>query len=345
VATLFVDRRLTIRLYTPSLTQIFNIMPVDQGRPLNHVTHRLDYEHLQDDIQQVLNTLVPLEREVSQAGERHYLMRLVPYRTMDDRIDGVVITFVDITARQQSEVARQALTEQLEVELADARQLQQISTLLIQEDNVEMLYRQILDAAIALMRADTGSIQMADAERGDLGLSLCRSIIEAHGGDIRLNSQVGQGTTVHVTLPVTSPAQGPTPETPDDLEMPASAQHGRILLIDDEVTVQRALQRLLQRSGHELALAANGREGLAALQGGAYDVILCDIRMPDLDGPGFYREVARVHPHLVSRIIFLTGDVLSPEVQTFFDQVDCPRLVKPFQAREIRQLIQHMLAG
>jgi two-component system CheB/CheR fusion protein len=693
VATLFVDRRLTIRLYTPSLAQIFNIMPVDQGRPLNHVTHRLDYEHLQDDIQQVLNTLVPLEREVSQAGERYYLMRLLPYRTTDDRIDGVVITFVDITARQQSEVARQALTEQLEVELADARQLQQISTLLIQEDNVEILYRQILDAAIVLMRSDAGSIQMVDAEHGDLrllvwqgfhpesaafwqrvnlnsngscgealrtgervvvpdteacafmagapdleecrrsgiravqstplvsrsgrllgmfsthwrqpyeprerdlrlldvlarqaadlieraqseaglyqanisleqrvaertaeleqahdhlrdemaerqraqealfqreklaalglllanvahelnnplsvatmeidylaeiwpvdaetegldtlrqavercnsvvqsflalarqqpttrstvslnalieevlvllrhaleadgialalhlaeelptlevdanqlhhvianlvtnahqavkqsepprqitlttsvnaertqvtlavadtgpgippeierrvfdpffttrpqaggsglGLSLCRSIIEAHGGDIRLSSQVGQGATVHLTLPVTSPAQGQTPETPDELEMPESAHRGRILLIDDEVTVQRALQRLLQRSGHDLTLAANGREGLAALQGRAYDVILCDIRMPDLDGPGFYREVARLYPHLLSRIVFLTGDVLSPEVQTFFDQVDCPRLIKPFQAREVRRLIQHML--
>jgi CheY-like chemotaxis protein len=90
-------------------------------------------------------------------------------------------------------------------------------------------------------------------------------------------------------------------------------------------------------------LAANGREGLTALQGRAYDVILCDIRMPDLDGPGFYREVEHVYPHLAARIIFLTGDVLSPEVQAFFDQVGCLRLVKPFQAREVRRLIQQML--
>ena len=170
VATLFVDRQLTIRLFTPSLTQIFNIMPVDQGRLLAHVTHRLDYQDLLDDVQQVLNTLVPVEREISQEGERYYLMRLSPYRTSDDRIDGVVITFVDITARQQAEAMRQALTERVEMELADAKQLQQISTLLIQEGNTEAFYEQILDAAITLMRADAGSMQMVEAERGALRL-------------------------------------------------------------------------------------------------------------------------------------------------------------------------------
>jgi signal transduction histidine kinase len=151
------------------LTQIFNLMPVDQGRPLAHVTHRLTYDHLQDDIQQVLNTLVPLEREVS-TEERYYLMRLSPYRTTDDYIDGVVITFVDLTSRQQAEAARQALTAQLEVELHGAVQLQQISSLLIQEGHVETLYRQILDAAVAIMRADAGSIQMREAERDALEL-------------------------------------------------------------------------------------------------------------------------------------------------------------------------------
>lgn len=692
VATLIVDRQLTIRLYTPSLTQIFNIMPVDQGRPLDHVTHRLDYEQLQDDIRQVLNTLVPIEREVSQAGERYYLMRLIPYRTTDDYIDGVVITFVDITARQQAKVARQALTEQLEMELADARQLQQISTLLIQEGNVDALYRQILDAAIALMRSDAGSIQMVDADRGDLrllvwkgfhpesaafwewvgvdsggsrsealhagervvvpdteaydfmadthgleefrrsniralqstplisrsgrllgmfsthwhqpyepperdlrlldvlarqaadlieraqseaalhranaeleqrvaertaeleqqaqrlqqemaerhrmqetlyqreklaalglllanvahelnnplsvatmeidnlaeawpdgletdeldtlrqavercssvvqsflalarqqsmarapvalntlidevlvllrhaleadgivlelhladdlpllqadanqlyhvvsnlitnahqalrqvepprqltlttavnaagtevrlevadtgpgiaedlqrrvfepffttrpqdggsglGLSLCRNVIESHGGAVHLNSQVGHGTTVTITLPVDA-ADVAAPEPAADADAPESAPCGRILLIDDEPGVRRALQRLLQRRGHDITVAANGREGLAAIREGAYDVILCDIRMPGLDGPGLYHELERASPHLLSRLIFLTGDVLSPEAQAFFDQVNTPRLVKPFQAPEVQRLIQQVM--
>ena len=75
-----------------------------------------------------------------------------------------------------------------------------------------------------------------------------------------------------------------------------------------------------------MTTAANGAEGLAAVEMGSYDVILCDMRMPHLDGPGFYRELERRHPHLVSRVIFLTGDVLSPEVEAFFARVTCPRL-------------------
>jgi two-component system, chemotaxis family, CheB/CheR fusion protein len=114
VATLFVDRQIRIKLYTPPLTQLFNIMPVDQGRPLAHVTHRLSEGHIPNDIQQVLDTLVPIEREVQRDDGRYYLMRLTPYRTSDNHIDGVVITFVDITARKQAELALQQAHDELE---------------------------------------------------------------------------------------------------------------------------------------------------------------------------------------------------------------------------------------
>ena len=104
-----------------------------------------------------------------------------------------------------------------------------------------------------------------------------------------------------------------------------------------------ALRRLLQRSGYDITAAANGLEGLAALQAHSYEVILCDLRMPALDGPGFYHELERRYPHLVSRIIFLTGDALSPEAAAFFAQVDCPHLLKPFKAQEVRRVIQQVL--
>jgi CheY-like chemotaxis protein len=120
---------------------------------------------------------------------------------------------------------------------------------------------------------------------------------------------------------------------------------GAILLIDDEPSVRKALRRMLQRSGHDVSTAANGHEGLAALAKRSYEVILCDMRMPDLDGPGFYRQLEQRYPHLRSRIIFLTGDVLSQEAQTFFDQVDNTRLEKPFRAQEVRRVIQQVLAA
>jgi signal transduction histidine kinase/CheY-like chemotaxis protein len=175
-----------------------------------------------------------------------------------------------------------------------------------------------------------------------LGLPLCRSIVEGHHGSIRLMSRLGQGTTVHVALPATTP-EVQAPEAAPDPAAPAPAPGRAILLIDDEASIVQALRRLLQRDGHEVTTAATGFKGLAALEARAYEVILCDMRMPDLDGPGFYRELERRHPHLVSRVIFLTGDVLSPEVQAFFTQVDRPYVVKPFTAREIRRVIRQVL--
>jgi signal transduction histidine kinase len=175
-----------------------------------------------------------------------------------------------------------------------------------------------------------------------LGLPLCRSIVEGHHGSIRLTSRPGQGTTVHIALPATAP-KVPAPEAAPEPAAPASAPGGAVLLIDDEAIIVQSLRRLLQRDGHEITTAATGLEGLAALETRAYAVILCDMRMPDLDGPGFYRELERRHPHLVSRVIFLTGDVLSPDAQAFFTQVNRPSVVKPFKAQEIRRIIRQVL--
>jgi two-component system NtrC family sensor kinase len=134
----------------------------------------------------------------------------------------------------------------------------------------------------------------------------------------------------------------PSAELPANAEAPA-LHRARILIIEDEPAGQNALRSLLQRSGHGITTASNGHEGLAALQECSYEVILCDMRMPGMDGPGFYRELERRSPHLLSRLIFLTGDVLSPEAQAFFEQVNRPRLVKPFHAQEVRRMIQQLL--
>jgi len=179
-------------------------------------------------------------------------------------------------------------------------------------------------------------------EGSGLGLSLCRSIVEGHGGSIQVASQSGHGTTVCITLPVTVPETQP-PESPPEPVMPAQAERASILLIDDEATMHRALIPLLRRSGHDITSAANGQEGLAALAERSYEVILCDMRMPDLDGPGFYRELERHQPHLLPRVVFLTGDVLSTEAQAFFAQVDNPRLEKPFKAEAVRRVIQQVI--
>jgi PAS domain S-box-containing protein len=83
--------------------ELFNLIPGDFGRPLSDITHRLDYPRLAEETEQVLDTLRPAEREIAGEDGHWYIARLSPYRTLDDRIDGVILTFIDITARKQSE--------------------------------------------------------------------------------------------------------------------------------------------------------------------------------------------------------------------------------------------------
>jgi PAS domain S-box-containing protein len=174
-----------------------------------------------------------------------------------------------------------------------------------------------------------------------LGLPLCRNIVEGHEGTIQLISESGQGTTVRVTLPIAATGASSS-EEPHTSDIPSQTQRAAILLIDDELSIQRALTRLLQRRGHTVTTATNGLEGLAALRERSYEVILCDMRMPDLDGPGFYRELEQSHPHLLLRVVFLTGDVLSPEALDFFNHVTCPCLTKPLRVLDIERIIAKM---
>lgn len=106
IATVFLDRALRITRYTPSAVSLFNLIPTDVGRPLTDLTTHLRYPGLDADARRVLERLVPVEREVGQADGSWYLARLLPYRTVDDRIAGVVLAFVDISARKQAEEAR-----------------------------------------------------------------------------------------------------------------------------------------------------------------------------------------------------------------------------------------------
>lgn len=103
IATLFVDRDICIVRFTPSLNELFNIRAVDRGRPLTDLTHRLIYDELVGDAQQVLKTLIPVKREVQDEAGRWYVVRLTPYPSVENRIGGVVITFVDITAQKETQ--------------------------------------------------------------------------------------------------------------------------------------------------------------------------------------------------------------------------------------------------
>ena len=110
IATIFLDRDLRIARYTPLAVTLFNFIPGDVGRPLSDLTPRLRYPELTSDAARVLEQLVPLEREVGMADNSWFLARLLPYRTMDDRIAGVVLSFINITERKRAEEVSQWLS-------------------------------------------------------------------------------------------------------------------------------------------------------------------------------------------------------------------------------------------
>lgn len=103
IGTLFLDKQLRIRMFTPPVAELFNVTEADVGRPLTDFTHRLDRGGIEDDLCKVLRNLSPTENEVKASDGRWFMMRIRPYRTIEDHIEGVVVTFVDISSRRKAE--------------------------------------------------------------------------------------------------------------------------------------------------------------------------------------------------------------------------------------------------
>jgi two-component system CheB/CheR fusion protein len=120
VATIFLDRQFAITRYTPSAVALFRLIPTDLGRPLTDLSHELRYPELRADAERVLETLIPVKREVTD-GEHWYLAQLLPYRTSEDRIAGVVLSFVDVTEARAAALALSGSEERLRLILESAK--------------------------------------------------------------------------------------------------------------------------------------------------------------------------------------------------------------------------------
>ncbi len=116
-----------------------------------------------------------------------------------------------------------------------------------------------------------------------------------------------------------------------------------ILLIDDEPGFVSALARILRHDGHTVDTAADGHAALTHLQAQRYDVVLCDLRMPALDGAAFYDLLCQQHAYLRQRVIFLTGDTLGAASTAFLEQCGQPWVYKPCTAAAIRRALQQIL--
>ncbi len=173
IATVFLDRELRIMRFTPPAVELFSLIPTDVGRPLADLQHKLSYPDLLADAARVLQQLVPVEHEVMEQGGRAFLSRLLPYRTTDDHIAGVVLTFVDVTERQVAQAA--------------VRRAQQDLELRVQERTAQ------LDTVNVALRAEVSGHQRAERQRQDLQRLLLHAQ-EAERSRIsrELHDEVGQ---------------------------------------------------------------------------------------------------------------------------------------------------------
>jgi PAS domain S-box-containing protein len=179
-----------------------------------------------------------------------------------------------------------------------------------------------------------------------LGLSLSYGIVKEHDGQILVHSEPGKGATFIVELPgrrADEPAARPE-ETPAPGKARA-AHPGRILVVDDEETILELLLALLEAGGHTVDTAGNGRLALEKLRASDYDVIISDLKMPDIGGQKLYESLGAMKPHLQPRMIFSTGDTVNPGTQAFFRKIGNPYLSKPFRLEEVDDLVRRMLAG
>lgn len=169
-----------------------------------------------------------------------------------------------------------------------------------------------------------------------LGLSICHRIVTGLGGEISVDSEVGKGTTFRVLLP---PAETDLPTVIPLRAVAASARRGRVLVVDDEPAIAKALGRALEPE-HEVTIAPNAGEASRLIVAGSrYDVILCDLMMPQMTGMDLHADLQRSAPEQAMRMVFLTGGAFTSEARAFLDGLPNQRVEKPFDTQHVRAIV------
>ncbi|EAU61788.1 hybrid sensor histidine kinase/response regulator, partial [Stigmatella aurantiaca] len=175
-----------------------------------------------------------------------------------------------------------------------------------------------------------------------LGLSVCQGIVNSLGGHIEVQSQPGQGSTFTVVLPVSASVLGEAPEAPASQPQ---VKRSRILVVDDELRVGSALRRALGRE-HDVLVVQGAREALCQLrQGPRFEVILCDVMMPGMNGMEFFSEVERTCPTQTEAVLFLTGGAFTEATHSFLEQHRARVLRKPIDMDVLREELRVRIEG
>jgi len=175
-----------------------------------------------------------------------------------------------------------------------------------------------------------------------LGLTVAYAIVQEHGGNIQVRSNPERGATFTVEVPA---GVGALKSREESLEQPAAVAPGSLaLVVEDEDALASAVADSLADAGFTVDRAADGDEALTRVRARAYDVIVCDLKMPRVDGMTFYRTAVSETPALARRIIFMTGDVAGTEAERFLEESGCRWLAKPFRLAELLRVARAIVA-
>jgi two-component system cell cycle sensor histidine kinase/response regulator CckA len=178
-----------------------------------------------------------------------------------------------------------------------------------------------------------------------LGLSICRGILASLGGEISVSSEPSRGTTFRVVLPFApeeSAARRAVAEPPPE---EVESARCRILIIDDEPLLGQTLLYAF-KGRHDVTICTSGREGLKRLESDAsFDLVLCDLMMPDVSGSAVYENVKQSHPELLKRFVFMTGGAFTERAREFLAQYPGDQLEKPFNIADVEKMLRRMTAS
>ncbi len=174
-----------------------------------------------------------------------------------------------------------------------------------------------------------------------LGLAISHRIVTQLGGTITFTSEPGKGTEFRVTLPVADPGL-PTITQTQPGAMPAR-RRGRVLVIDDEETLAHAMRRFLQQD-HDVEAVTSARAALdLVLAGNRYDVVLCDVMMPQITGMDFHAELLEIDRAQADRVVFITGGAFTETARAFLAATTNPKIEKPFDLKTLRDLVNELI--